>query len=87
MLHMSSICVTNVVAGVVAFGMSKEALKRIPEHKSAEHATQGLASNNLMPCAVRIAFHEAAIGAMDDDDAFKRMLLWRHSIGRFGTIE
>jgi NAD(P)-dependent dehydrogenase (short-subunit alcohol dehydrogenase family) len=79
--------VPNVVPNVVAFGMSKEALKRIPDHKSAEHATRGLASNTLMPRAVRIAPHEAAIGAMDDDGAFKRMLLWRHPIGRFGTVE
>jgi NAD(P)-dependent dehydrogenase (short-subunit alcohol dehydrogenase family) len=86
-LHISSVCAATVWAGDCAYGMSKAALNMLSDHIAVEYGSRGIVSNTLMPGVVRTALHEGVMEAMNDDRAFERILLSRHPIGRFGTVE
>jgi glucose 1-dehydrogenase len=87
MLHISSVCASTVWAGDCAYDMSKAALNMLSDHIAVEYATRGIVSNTLMPGVVRTALHEGVMEGMNDGRAFERVLLSRHPIGRFGTVE
>ncbi|MGD0054430.1 MAG: SDR family oxidoreductase [Acidimicrobiales bacterium] len=87
MLHVSSVCAATVWAGDCAYDMSKAALNMLSDHIAVEYATRGIVSNTLMPAVVRTPLHEGVMEAMNDGRAFERVLLSRHPIGRFGTVE
>jgi hypothetical protein len=87
MLHISSVCATTVWAGDVAYDVSKAALNMLSDHIAVEYGSRGITSNTLMPGVVRTALHEGVMEGMNDGRAFERVLLSRHPIGRFGTVE
>jgi NAD(P)-dependent dehydrogenase (short-subunit alcohol dehydrogenase family) len=87
MLHISSVCAVTVWAGDCAYDMSKAALNMLSDHIAVEYGSRGIVSNTLMPGVVRTALHEGVMEAMNDGRAFERVLLARHPIGRFGTVE
>ncbi len=87
MLHISSVCATTVWAGDCAYDMSKAALNMLSDHIAVEYGPRGIISNTLMPGVVRTALHEGVMEGMNDGRAFERVLLSRHPIGRFGTVE
>ncbi len=87
MLHISSTCAVTVWAGDFAYGMSKAALNMLSDHIAVEYGPRGITSNTLMPGVVRTALHEGVMEAMNDGRAFERVLLTRHPIGRFGTLD
>ena len=86
-LHVSSVCATTVWAGDCAYGVSKAALNMLSDHIAVEYGSRGVSSNTLMPGVVRTALHEGVMEGMNDGRAFERILLSRHPIGRFGTVE
>jgi NAD(P)-dependent dehydrogenase (short-subunit alcohol dehydrogenase family) len=87
MLHISSVCAITVWAGDSAYDMSKAALNMLSDHIAVEYGPRGIISNTLMPGVVRTALHEGVMEGMNDGRAFERVLLSRHPIGRFGTVE
>jgi NAD(P)-dependent dehydrogenase (short-subunit alcohol dehydrogenase family) len=87
MLHISSVCAVTVWAGDCAYDMSKAALNMLSDHIAVEYGSRGIVSNTLMPGVVRTALHEGVMEGMNDGRAFERVLLARHPIGRFGTVE
>jgi NAD(P)-dependent dehydrogenase (short-subunit alcohol dehydrogenase family) len=87
MLHISSVCATTVWAGDCAYDVSKAALNMLSDHLAVEYGPQGITSNTLMPGVVRTALHEGVMEGMNDGRAFERVLLSRHPVGRFGTVE
>jgi NAD(P)-dependent dehydrogenase (short-subunit alcohol dehydrogenase family) len=87
MLHISSVCAITVWAGDSAYDMSKAALNMLSDHIAVEYGPHGIISNTLMPGVVRTALHEGVMEGMNDGRAFERVLLSRHPIGRFGTVE
>ncbi|MHB1087261.1 MAG: SDR family NAD(P)-dependent oxidoreductase [Acidimicrobiales bacterium] len=87
MLHISSVCAVTVWAGDSAYDMSKAALNMLSDHIAVEYGARGITSNTLMPGVVRTALHEGVMEGMNDGRAFERVLLSRHPIGRFGTVE
>ena len=87
MLHISSVCAVTVWAGDCAYDISKAALNMLSDHIAVEYGSRGIISNTLMPGVVRTALHEGVMGGMNDGRAFERVLLSRHPIGRFGTVE
>lgn len=87
MLHISSVCAVTVWAGDSAYDMSKAALNMLSDHIAVEYGARGITSNTLMPGVVRTALHEGVMDGMNDGRAFERVLLSRHPIGRFGTVE
>jgi NAD(P)-dependent dehydrogenase (short-subunit alcohol dehydrogenase family) len=86
-LHISSVCATTVWAGDCAYDISKAALNMLSDHIAVEYGARGIISNTLMPGVVRTALHEGVMEGMNDGRAFERVLLSRHPIGRFGTVE
>lgn len=87
MLHISSVCAITVWAGDSAYDMSKAALNMLSDHIAVEYGPRGIISNTLMPGVVRTALHEGVMEGMNDGRAFERVLVSRHPIGRFGTVE
>jgi NAD(P)-dependent dehydrogenase (short-subunit alcohol dehydrogenase family) len=87
MLHISSVCATTVWAGDCAYDISKAALNMLSDHIAVEYGARGIISNTLMPGVVRTALHEGVMEGMNDGRAFERVLLSRHPIGRFGTVD
>ena len=87
MLHISSVCAVTVWAGDCGYDMSKAALNMLSDHIAVEYGSRGIVSNTLMPGVVRTALHEGVMERMNDGRAFERVLLSRHPIGRFGTVE
>lgn len=87
MLHISSVCAITVWAGDCAYDISKAALNMLSDHIAVEYGSRGIISNTLMPGVVRTALHEGVMAGMNDGGAFERVLLSRHPIGRFGTVE
>jgi NAD(P)-dependent dehydrogenase (short-subunit alcohol dehydrogenase family) len=87
MLHISSVCATTVWAGDCAYDISKAALNMLSDHIAVEYGPRGIISNTLMPGVVRTALHEGVMEGMNDGRAFEKVLLSRHPIGRFGTVE
>jgi NAD(P)-dependent dehydrogenase (short-subunit alcohol dehydrogenase family) len=87
MLHISSVCAVTVWAGDCAYDVSKAALNMLSDHIAVEYGSRGIISNTLMPGVVRTALHENVMEGMNDGRAFERVLLSRHPIGRFGTVE
>ena len=87
MLHISSVCAITVWAGDSAYDMSKAALNMLSDHIAVEYGPRGIISNTLMPGVVHTALHEGVMEGMNDGRAFERVLLSRHPIGRFGTVE
>ncbi len=87
MLHISSVCAITVWAGDSAYDVSKAALNMLSDHIAVEYGPRGITSNTLMPGVVRTALHEGVMEGMNDGRAFERVLLSRHPIGRFGTVE
>ena len=87
MLHISSVCAVTVWAGDCGYDMSKAALNMLSDHIAVEYGSRGIVSNTLMPGVVRTALHEGVMEGMNDGRAFERVLLSRHPIGRFGTVE
>ncbi len=87
MLHISSVCAVTVWAGDCAYDISKAALNMLSDHIAVEYGSRGIISNTLMPGVVRTALHENVMEGMNDGRAFERVLLSRHPIGRFGTVE
>jgi NAD(P)-dependent dehydrogenase (short-subunit alcohol dehydrogenase family) len=87
MLHISSVCATTVWTGDCAYDISKAALNMLSDHIAVEYGARGIISNTLMPGVVRTALHERVMEGMSDGRAFERVLLARHPIGRFGTVE
>jgi NAD(P)-dependent dehydrogenase (short-subunit alcohol dehydrogenase family) len=87
MLHISSVCAVTVWAGDCAYDISKAALNMLSDHIAVEYGSRGIISNTLMPGVVRTALHEGVMEGMNDGRAFERVLLSRHPIGRFGTVE
>ncbi len=87
MLHISSVCATTVWAGDCAYDISKAALNMLSDHIAVEYGSRGIVSNTLMPGVVHTALHEGVMEGMNDGRAFERVLLSRHPIGRFGTVE
>ncbi len=87
MLHISSVCATTVWAGDCAYDISKAALNMLSDHIAVEYGPRGIVSNTLMPGVVRTALHEGVMEGMNDGRAFEKVLLSRHPIGRFGTVE
>jgi NAD(P)-dependent dehydrogenase (short-subunit alcohol dehydrogenase family) len=87
MLHISSVCATTVWAGDCAYDISKAALNMLSDHIAVEYGKRGIVSNTLMPGVVQTALHEGVMEGMNDGRAFERVLLARHPIGRFGTVE
>lgn len=87
MLHISSVCAATVWAGDCAYDISKAALNMLSDHIAVEYGPRGIVSNTLMPGVVRTALHEGVMEGMHDGRAFERVLLSRHPIGRFGTVE
>lgn len=87
MLHISSVCAITVWAGDCAYDISKAALNMLSDHIAVEYGSRGIISNTLMPGVVRTALHENVMEGMNDGRAFEKVLLSRHPIGRFGTVE
>ncbi len=87
MLHISSVCATTVWAGDCAYDISKAALNMLSDHIAVEYGSRGIVSNTLMPGVVRTALHEGVMAGMNDGGAFEKVLLSRHPIGRFGTVD
>ena len=87
MLHISSVCAVTVWAGDCGYDMSKAALNMLSDHIAVEYGSRCIVSNTLMPGVVRTALHEGVMEGMNDGRAFERVLLSRHPIGRFGTVE
>ncbi|HEV3267645.1 MAG TPA: SDR family oxidoreductase [Acidimicrobiales bacterium] len=87
MLHISSVCAVTVWAGDCGYDISKAALNMLSDHIAVVYASRGIVSNTLMPGVVRTALHEGVMEGMNDGRAFERVLLSRHPIGRFGTVE
>lgn len=87
LLHISSVCATTVWAGDCAYDVSKAALNMLSDHLAVEYGPRGIVSNTLMPGVVRTALHEGVMEGMNDGRAFERVLLSRHPVGRFGTVE
>ncbi|MGA7834658.1 MAG: SDR family oxidoreductase [Acidimicrobiales bacterium] len=87
MLHISSVCAITVWAGDCAYDVSKAALNMLSDHIAVEYGARGIISNTLMPGVVRTALHENVMAGMNDGGAFEKVLLSRHPIGRFGTVE
>jgi NAD(P)-dependent dehydrogenase (short-subunit alcohol dehydrogenase family) len=87
MLHISSVCATTVWAGDSPYDISKAALNMLSDHIAVEYGSRGIVSNTLMPGVVRTALHEGVMAGMNDGGAFEKVLLSRHPIGRFGTVE
>jgi hypothetical protein len=76
-----------VWAGDCAYDISKAALNMLSDHIAVEYGPRGIISNTLMPGVVRTALHEGVMEGMNDGRAFEKVLLSRHPIGRFGTVE
>lgn len=87
MLHISSVCAATVWAGDCAYDISKAALNMLSDHIAVEYGARGIISNTLMPGVVHTALHEGVMEGMNDGRAFERVLLSRHPIGRFGTVD
>ncbi len=87
MLHISSVCAITVWAGDCAYDISKAALNMLSDHIAVEYGSRGIISNTLMPGVVRTALHENVMEGMNDGRAFEKVLLSRHPIRRFGTVE
>jgi NAD(P)-dependent dehydrogenase (short-subunit alcohol dehydrogenase family) len=87
LLHVSSVCAVTVWAGDCAYDVSKAALNMLSDHIAVEYGPQGIRSNTLMPGVISTELHESVMEAMNDGRAFERVLLGRHPIGRFGSVE
>ncbi len=87
MLHISSVCAVTVWVGDCAYDMSKAALNMLSDHIAVEYGSRGIVSNTLMPGAVRTALHEEIMESTNDGGIYQKILLSRHPIGRFGTVD
>jgi NAD(P)-dependent dehydrogenase (short-subunit alcohol dehydrogenase family) len=86
-VHVGSVGALTVWSGDCAYDVSKAGLNMLSDHIAVEYADRGIASNTILPGAVRTPLLARLTPSGTTAQEFERRLCDQHPVGRLGTTE